>query len=418
MESVWPLLFWSGVFALIVFGAAGLRRVLDHTRGIPAASTTCRAPSSSEPAPLIHEGALFETKHIHSVPTVRLSTLTDFDNVFVIGEKGSGKTTVMRTLAALLVQKRRQVRDGRQRPPLVGTVADEIVIFDPHNAPGKWPGITIGGGSNFAAIGRAFSALHASMRERSREMNRGDREEGAYPGRVLASDEFFTTNLELKTVDVSMLLLQRLTEGRKFCDAVLVATQNDTAESMGITGNADIKKCFDRWVYLGGFVKSRCKDERVRQAALASRFPAVVFNPVTGEWAVLTFDVAPITQDKRFPLEQAQGVPVWCERLVGSFADVELEGMLPPEAMDVPLSTDPTLGGLVVTLDELTKLGRAISLYLSGEQDKVGAIEQAWNTTRGGKADYKRAVQLFDAAQLGLPPRERRKRGEKEAVTA
>ena len=430
MESIWPLLLWGTVFGLVVFGAAGLRWLLDRRHATPSTPTarvarrqayrahtsnplvppTTTAPIAAQAAAPIH------TEHAQSVPVVRLSELIQFDNLFVIGEKGSGKTTLMRTLAAQLARKRRRVLDGRQHPPLESVVSEEVVIFDPHNAPGKWPGITIGGGSDFAAIGRAFAALHASMRERSREMNRGEREEGAYPGRVLLSDEFFTTNLELKTVDLGRLLLQRLTEGRKFCDAVLVATQNDTAESMGITGNADIKKCFDRWIYLGGFVKSRCRNDAVKAAALQSRFPAVVFNPVTSEWAQLIFDVAPVTQDKRFPL--AQGQPVWTRHLVGSFPDVASASSLPSEAVEVPTVTDESLAGLLITPDELIKLGQAVALYLSGEQDKIGAIEQAFTTSRGGKADYKRAVQLFEA--LGIPPRERRKRSdkEKEAVTA
>ena len=67
------------------------------------------------------------------LPVVRLEEIANLDNLWVVGPKGSGKTTVLRRLLEL--------RRGKHW------------ALDPHATPGKWPSCTVvGGGRDFAAI--------------------------------------------------------------------------------------------------------------------------------------------------------------------------------------------------------------------------------------------------------------------------
>lgn len=219
-----------------------------------------------------------------ALQTIKLSTLVDAQNILVCGPKGSGKTTVLRTLVAK--------RKG------------EIIALDPHNSPGKWSGITIGGGLEWSAIDAAMQKMQRDMQQRFKELNAGHLKEGEFPLRSYVGDEFLAIAQELDgksdKAHAGKLLISRITQGRKVNECILVAAQSDTVEALGIQGNADLKACFDYLIFLGGLIETRAKyhscPEYVRQAALKSDRPAVVWHPERNNWYLLVYDLEPVRE--------------------------------------------------------------------------------------------------------------------------
>lgn len=230
------------------------------------------------------------------VPTIKLSELVRADNIAIVGNKGAGKTTLLRTIA--------EARNG------------ERIAFDPHNSPGKWPFRVVGGGSKFLDIAHAFEVLNKAMVERSEALDKGEVNEGDFPRRTVVSDEFFSITSELKLLgqrlrrekgreapyvpDIGNYLLSRIVQGRKFGECVVVVSHNDTLAGLGLPdGAADMKTCFDYFIYGGGFVALRCSDKAVREAALKRERPLVAYDTERDQWFVLDFDLEPITKEIR-----------------------------------------------------------------------------------------------------------------------
>jgi hypothetical protein len=164
---------------LLVIGGAAAWAVFQRFRRPRA---TAAPDLDRRGAPSAHRGAVEQGSAPPEIPSwlgaaprrtsvaqVRLSALARLDNVAIVGPKGSGKTTILRTLAGL--------RRG------------ELVAFDPDNSPGKWPAITFGGGSRFEQIAFAFTRLDSAMRARSEDLDAGRVADEAFPLRTLVSDE-------------------------------------------------------------------------------------------------------------------------------------------------------------------------------------------------------------------------------------
>jgi hypothetical protein len=208
------------------------------------------------------------------LPVVHLDAVAAVDNLWVVGPKGSGKTTVLRALIA-------------HRPGV-------HIALDPHNTPGKWPSCTVvGGGRNFAAIELGLAKGIGRMDARYKAMDRGEITEAACKARpfTLVGDEWLAITEALPgrratrdaEADPSAAdqLLTLLTEGRKAGLRVMAASHADTATAMGLSGKKDVLKCFDLVVYLGAIAV-----ERVPAAAAMHR-PAVVYDPERGAYAQL-----------------------------------------------------------------------------------------------------------------------------------
>jgi hypothetical protein len=205
---------------------------------------------------------------------IRLEDVADLDNLWVVGPKGSGKTTVLKRLLEL--------RRGQHW------------ALDPHNEPGKWAGCeVVGGGRNFAAIDRQIDKFITWMDKRYKAMDAGDvsEEQCKAARRTMVGDEWRAIRSALpgtKAVrggegqpSAAARLLDILTEGRKAGICVLAASHADTAEAMGVTGEKDILKCFDMIVYLGAMAT-----KKIPSAAMMPR-PAVVYDPEHDVWAQL-----------------------------------------------------------------------------------------------------------------------------------
>lgn len=224
-------------------------------------------------------------------PTIALSAVAAADNIAIVGPKGSRKTTLMRSIMA--------TRDGMR------------LVFDPDNSPGKWPCVTIGGGSNYLAIAGVFAKLHDELLKRSRQLDAGEVKEGDFPRRTLASDEFWDLTDELKrlakaqknpALEIGTLLLKRIVKGRKYAECAIVVTHNDTLTGLGLPdGAADMKLCFDYFIYTGGMVSLRCTDQAVLDAALAMDMPMVAYHCERDQWYVLDCDIRMWQKDDLFP---------------------------------------------------------------------------------------------------------------------
>ena len=222
------------------------------------------------------------------VQSIKLSTIAQEQNVLVTGPKGSGKTTILRTVLA-------------QR------LNTECRALDPHNEPGKWPCPVIGGGLNWQAISDALETMETGMTTRFTDLNNGVHRSGEFPQRTYVADEFLAIVQKLTgkggTVDAGELLISRLTQGRKVGECILLAAQNDTVQALGISGNSDLKACFDYLIFLGGNIETRarkfhgCPEDVAREAFQQAR-PAVVWHPERNNWYVLHFDLEPVREGK------------------------------------------------------------------------------------------------------------------------
>lgn len=233
-------------------------------------------PSPTTVAPQTFDLSLAQ----QNVQSVKLSTVALGDNILVVGQKGAGKTTLLQKILA--------TRVGRE----------VLVALDPHAKPGKWPCDTLGAGRDYATIGRALMSIEANMDERFKQLGRGEIAEGAFQRRSVVTDEYRSIadklNGKNNTVDAGTLLLNRISEGRKVGECALVACHNDTGEALGITGNTDMKTCFDYIIYMGGLVDSnrtqKCPPE-IKQAALKRDRPAVAWLTEKNQWFVLDDDL-------------------------------------------------------------------------------------------------------------------------------
>ena len=202
------------------------------------------------------------------LPVVRLEDIANLDNLWVVGPKNSGKTTVLRRLLEL--------RRGTHW------------ALDPHNTPGKWPSCTVvGGGMDFDAINLQIDKAYGWMRRRYQNMDKGTVTEAQCSAarRTLVGDEWRAIRSALPgskgVPSAAARLLDILSQGRKAGICALAASHLDTAEGMGISGEKDMLKCFDMIIYLGAMAT-----KYVPTAARMAR-PAVVYDPVYEVWAQL-----------------------------------------------------------------------------------------------------------------------------------
>jgi len=217
---------------------------------------------------------------------VRASQVAAADNVLVVGPKGSGKTTLIRSMV--------MHRGG------------DHIALDPHNSPGKWPCKSIGGGRDYHAIDLALDSLHAEMDYRFKQLAAGAQREGEFPRRTLVGDEFRSIAKEIKElnrqrekedrgVDASNRLLARISEGRKVGECALVAAHADTVKALGIEGEGDLRMCFDWIVYLGALAV-----KRLPESAQMSR-PAVAYHADRDVFYLLDFDIPVIEEGQQVP---------------------------------------------------------------------------------------------------------------------
>lgn len=145
-------------------------------------------------------------------------------HLLVFGRSNAGKTTFMHRLARIWSHANAQV-----------------IVFDPHNTPKKWPGATqvIGGGRKYDEIMAALVAADAELTRRVQELNDGITEEECFDQMVLLCDEWLS--IKDHCPDAKNIMRSIIAEGRKVNMRFVVGTQSKNVEAMGIDSN--IREC-------------------------------------------------------------------------------------------------------------------------------------------------------------------------------
>jgi hypothetical protein len=160
-----------------------------------------------------------------------LDVLMQADAVALYGSRGSGKTTLLQNWISRLLE-------GGYR----------VSIYDPHDAPAKWPAVceVAGGNRDFAAILRGVDTLAAELHRRSGLLARGQASEEDFQrdSWLWLFDEFSAAMNECdREMEQAVTRKVRacLMESRKFGLYPAFVVQSKNARFLGVTGAADLK---------------------------------------------------------------------------------------------------------------------------------------------------------------------------------
>jgi hypothetical protein len=227
--------------------------VIDNGNGMRQSIPLIRDPKGGYrhlPGILPHQGgrlALPEPEVVETaVEAVPLPKL-DIGHVLIVGETGAGKSTAMRALLA-----------HRQ----------QVVVLDPHAAPGDWQGAQVlGGGRNFTQIGEFMDWMVDELSSRAEQRRNG---QTSFPPLTVATDEMPAIANELGK-DIYANWQRWMREGRKFGLYIVVSTQSTRVKTMGIEGEGDVLNNFAGIVYLG-----KAAVEQYPELAQPMEWPAVL----------------------------------------------------------------------------------------------------------------------------------------------
>lgn len=184
-------------------------------------------------------------------------------HLLIVGETHSGKSTTAEAVLWGRVQS-----------------SDQIVILDPHASPHAWRGVpAIGGGRDYPAIESAMTSLIAEMTSRYQLLTK-DLNYTSQPLTIFV-DEWpaIQTNCP-KTAASFMLSIAQ--EGRKVGMRLVILTQSNRVESLGLSGKGDARQNFTS-LLLGSKALEECKDSAAfdRPAAMAVNG---AMTPAAVEW--------------------------------------------------------------------------------------------------------------------------------------
>jgi len=197
------------------------------------------APRQLQPSPAVDHAAMLTTPQpiyaapvpiTPAAPAVRIlpmdltfKALVDSLHLLVVGETEAGKSTAAEAV-------------------LVGRVkaGDYVLILDPHADPSMWCGVpAIGMGRDYAAIGTAMAALLHELTTRYQRKALGDT---TYQPITIFIDEWPAIQSHCKNAGAFMTELAQ--EGRKVGMRLVIMTQSDRVESLGISGKGDVRSNF------------------------------------------------------------------------------------------------------------------------------------------------------------------------------
>jgi hypothetical protein len=160
-------------------------------------------------------------------PTVELLPALDgVKQCLILGVMDAGKTTLLQALMA-----RRQT-------------TNEVIVIDPHSAPGKWVGCTvIGAERDYNEIEKALRNLQELLDLRYREIGQGLVAEGQHPPVTVLIDEWRAIVRHTEKA-ASETIRALLTESRKATISCFVATHSDRAKPLGLEGEYDLADGF------------------------------------------------------------------------------------------------------------------------------------------------------------------------------
>jgi len=168
-------------------------------------------------------------------------------HVMIVGEQNSGKST---TANAVLVGR---VQAGEQ-----------ILILDPHAAPSDWHGIkAIGFGRDFPAIEQMMLSLIDELTRRYEQ--RAQQPDYAPQPLTCFVDEWPAISDNSPKV-APLFMRQLVQEGRKVGLRLVILTQSDRVESLGLAGKGDVRSNFCP-LLLGAKAVEKCPDAAHLQRA-------------------------------------------------------------------------------------------------------------------------------------------------------
>ena len=234
---------WGGLVIAAMILASGVAYVLyqrsrpftvNDVNGprvlIPANSWQVLPSPRSQPA-LPELAARTET----AVTPLTLPPLTQ-GHVLIAGETGSGKSTAM-----LAVLQRRQ----------------QVIVLDPHNAPGSWgEAQVIGGGRDFESIGRYMQQMRQILSGRFSQRAQGITQ---FEPLTVATDEMPAIVAALGR-QVDEVWREWLREGRKVGLFFVVSTQSTRVKTLGIRGEGDLLENFTYVLMLGKLAANQYPD--------------------------------------------------------------------------------------------------------------------------------------------------------------
>jgi hypothetical protein len=185
-----------------------------------------------------HEQAAAQKKELEEkpgLPAVDLHRIARADNILIIGNKGSGKSTLMYNI---LSQRR-----GR------------LVMLDPHHQPGSWPVgvVVVGGGLAWDDIAKTINDIDKARKIRYERRSKGEPIGSAI---TFACDEWRAVSNALP--GQKHVITDLITQGRKVRLCNISVGHGDTAESLGAKGEKKLfLASFDWLIYMGGFVREK-----------------------------------------------------------------------------------------------------------------------------------------------------------------
>jgi hypothetical protein len=285
---------WAVVFACVGFVGLAIRRWSEADFRMPWSKPQVSVANGAG----IGNHSTVSSDAPQNAPTrslvpdlVDIHTIAQADNILIVGNKDSGKTTLLQSLIGL--------RQGLH------------CVFDPHNAPNKWVSSNqvVGGGLDYEAIAHGLQNEYQRMHTRAQEMSKQGN--SAWQEVTLVADEWRAITQELDgkqgRFNAADVLLKILTQGRKFDMRFLAASHNDTTASLGVAGDKEVVfSSFDWIIYTGAFVRKKLITELWERLPTTTTpdgklLPLVVvaYNPVEEQMYLL--DIRNLPQPTKPP---------------------------------------------------------------------------------------------------------------------
>jgi hypothetical protein len=231
LMSLFVILAFAGMILSYAVLPVMRHRVDRRTAALDAAASQHQpermAPAAPRPSPAPAPARA-------AVPTVAPVRALSFQETFghlqraihlmIVGPTNAGKST-----AAMAVLY------GRYR------AGEKIIILDPHADPDTWGGLSVvGAGRDYEAIDEAMERLLVEMSDRyQRKANR----DTDYPAITVFIDEWPSIQLHCKKT-AARFMPEMAQEARKVNIRLVILTQSDQVESLGIQGKGDVRENF------------------------------------------------------------------------------------------------------------------------------------------------------------------------------